>query len=169
MRRQRESEMALWVSVRVAGLMMCRIGMVLWEGAAHAAARTPGKRHRVDCRPTGVIWRRSGDVLRRLSALFCEPRATQGEHGPTMAVCHEAEGTDPVEAIGQGVEREAADELVRLQPCDLVPAVLAVIPPAAGDVGLVAGGATAVGDGDAVGAEAGIGQDLGRPPNGFLA
>jgi hypothetical protein len=52
--------------------------------------------------------------------------AAKGELGGAMAVGHEAEVADAVEAVGQRMKKEAADELVGLELHDLCCAVLAV-------------------------------------------
>jgi hypothetical protein len=68
--------------------------------------------------------------------------------------------TNAVEAAGEHVEEEPADELVGTEGHGLVAvaAVDAVILPAEGDAALVAGDQPAVGDGDAVGIARQIGQ-----------
>ncbi len=64
---------------------------------------------------------------------------------------------------GQSMKEKATDELVRLQAHDLLGAVLTVILPAESDVIVVESFEAAVGDGDAMGVAAEIGEDLGRP------
>jgi hypothetical protein len=71
-----------------------------------------------------------------------------------MAVGHEAEVADAVEAIGQRVKKEAADELVGFELHDLCLAVLAVVLP--GEI-LVEGDEPAVGDCNAMSIAAEIG------------
>src|SRR4051794_13634969 len=78
-----------------------------------------------------------------------------------MAIGEEAEVADAMEAIGQGVEEEAPDELARGQTHGHDGAVAAVVFPGEGDVVLVAGHEAAVGDSDAMGVAAEIGKDLG--------
>ena len=58
-----------------------------------------------------------------------EKFAAKGELGGAMAVGHEAEVADAMEAVGQRVKQEAADELVGLELHDLCRAVLAVVLP----------------------------------------
>jgi hypothetical protein len=67
------------------------------------------------------------------------------------------------------MKEKAADELARLQPHDLLGTVLTVILPGEGDVIVVERLDVAVGDGDAMGIAAEIGENLAGPPNGFLA
>ena len=88
-------------------------------------------------------------------------RAGERELGGPMAVGEEAEVADAMEAVRQGVEEEAPDELVRGQTHDPDSAVAAIVLPSEGDMILVAGHEAAVGDGDAVGVAAEIGEDLG--------
>ena len=67
---------------------------------------------------------------------------------------------DAVKAVGQAVNKEAPDGLVRIerhQPrCVAVP----IIAPAEGDAGLVGADQATVGDGDPVGVAAEVGQDM---------
>ena len=78
-----------------------------------------------------------------------------------MTIGQEAEVTDAMEAVGQGVEKKAPDELVGLQTHDLDGAIVAVVLPGEGDMIVVAGLDAAVGDGDAMGVAAEIGENLG--------
>jgi hypothetical protein len=94
--------------------------------------------------------------------------AAKGELGGAMAVGHEAEVADAVEAVGQRMKKEAADELVGLELHDLCCAVLAVILPAEGDMIVVEGDDPAVGDRDPMGVAAEISQDLGGPAERLL-
>ena len=50
-----------------------------------------------------------------------------------MAVGEKAEVADAVEAVGQGVQQEAADELVGVERHDLGLAVMAIVLPAEAD------------------------------------
>ncbi len=68
--------------------------------------------------------------------------------------------TNAMEAVGQGVEQEAPDELVGLQIHGLYGAVLAIVFPGESDMFVVAGLDAAVGDGDAMGVAAEIGENL---------
>ncbi|NRP75488.1 hypothetical protein ILFOPFJJ_06411 [Ensifer psoraleae] len=65
---------------------------------------------------------------------------------------------DAVETVGQAVEQEAADELVRCQRHRARGIVVAVVAPAEGHAGGVSADEAAVGDGDAMGIAAEIGE-----------
>jgi len=119
----------------------------------------PGMEGRIQGRRLGIVWR---------CPLIIEKFAAEGEFGSAMAVGHEAEVADAMEAVGQRVKKEAADELVGLEPHDFCRAVLAVVLPGKGDVILVEGYEPAVGDGDAMGVAAEIGQHLCGPAEGPL-
>lgn len=75
-----------------------------------------------------VVWR---------CPLKIEKFAAEGEFGGAVAVGHEAEMADAVETIGQRMKKEAANELVGLEPHDLCGAVLAIVLPVEGDVVVV--------------------------------
>ena len=77
---------------------------------------------------------------------------------------------DAVEALGQDVEEETADELVRRETHELLAGATigAVVLPAEGDGLGVGGDEPAVRDGDAVGIAAEIGEDRFRPAEGSL-
>ena len=100
---------------------------------------------------SAIVWR---------CPLMIEKFAAKGELGGAMAVGHEAEMADAMEAVGQRMKQEAADELVGLELHDLCRAVLAVVLPGEGDMIVVEGDEPAVGDRDAMGVAAEIGQDL---------
>ena len=70
-------------------------------------------------RRLAIVWR---------CPLTIEKFAAKGEFGSAMAVGHEAEVADAMEAIGQRVKKEAADELVGLELHDLCRAVLSGSP-----------------------------------------
>jgi hypothetical protein len=89
-----------------------------------------------------------------------EKFAAKGELGSAMAVGHEAEVADAVETVGQHMKQEAANELVGLELHDLCRAVLAIVFPREGDMIVVECDEPAVGDRDAMGVAAEIGQDL---------
>jgi hypothetical protein len=78
-----------------------------------------------------------------------------------VTVRHESEIADAVKAVGQGMKQKAADELVWLQPQDLLGAVLTVILSGKGEMIVVESLDAAVGDGDAMGIAAEIGDNLG--------
>ena len=77
-----------------------------------------------------------------------------------MTIGEEAEVSNAMEAVGQGVQQEAPDELVGLQTHGLDGAVVAIVLPGEGDMIVVAGLDAAVGDGDAMGVAAEIGENL---------
>src|SRR6266853_1387229 len=77
-----------------------------------------------------------------------------------MAIGEKAVMANAVEAIRQGVEQEAADELVNTEGHDLRLAVVAIVLPAEGDLGVGHGDQARVGDGDAVRISTKIGQHL---------
>jgi hypothetical protein len=77
-----------------------------------------------------------------------------------MAVGEEAIMPDAVEPVRQGVEQEAADELVGLKRHDLRFAVMSIILPAEGDRGASHAEEAGVSDGDAMGVAGEIGQHL---------
>src|SRR6476659_2746137 len=64
---------------------------------------------RIHRRRLAIVWR---------CPLTIEKFAAKGEFGSAMAVGHEAEVADAMEAIGQRVKKEAADELVGLERHD---------------------------------------------------
>src|SRR5260370_28299937 len=73
-----------------------------------------------------------------------------------------------MKAVRQGVQQEAANELVALKCHDLRLAVMAIIVPAEGNRGIGHAEEAGVGDGDAVGVAAEIGQYLSRSAEGWL-
>ena len=91
-----------------------------------------------------------------------EQFACAGDVGGTVAVGEQAVVADAVEALGQHVDQEAADELVSGERHGLPPvrSVDAVILPAEGDAVVVDRDQTAIGDGDAVGIPGEIAQHL---------
>ena len=68
--------------------------------------------------------------------------------------------TNTVETVGQGVEQEATDKLVCVQRHDFGFAVVAIVFPAKSDAVVGRTDQPGIGDGDAVGITAKIGQDL---------
>ena len=99
-----------------------------------------------------------------------EQPATERELGGALAVGEEAVVADAMEAVRQGVQQEAADELVGVKRHELGLAVMAIILPAEGDLGVGQADQAGVGDGDAVRVSAEIGEHLsGGPPKGGLA
>jgi hypothetical protein len=78
-----------------------------------------------------------------------------------MTIGHEAEVTDAVEPVRQGVQQKATDELVRREPHDFGGAVLAIILPGESDMIVVQGDEAAICDGDAARIATEIGENLG--------
>lgn len=76
--------------------------------------------------------------------------------------------TDAMEAVGQRVLKEAADELLAIDGHDLGLAVGAIIPPLEAHRVAIDGEDAAVGDSDAVGVAAEIGKHLGGSAKGRL-
>src|SRR5215472_9454844 len=127
---------------------------------ASAAARTGARLH------AWLVWC-GGVLLLKLNdaGQSTEQLAGAGDVGGTIAVGEEAIVADPVEALGQHVHQEAADELMRgerhrLPAVGAVGAVDAVVLPPEGDGIGVGGDQSAVGDGDAMGVAREIAQDL---------
>ena len=85
-----------------------------------------------------------------------------------MAIGEESEVANAMEAVGQGVEQEASDELVGRQAHDLDGAAVAIVLPGEGDMIVIAGSDAAVGDGDAMGVAAEIGENLRRSAERLL-
>ena len=77
-----------------------------------------------------------------------------------MAVGEVAKVADAVEAVGQRVQQEAADELGWMEPHGAHRVAMAIITPVEGDGVLIEADEAAVGDGDAVGLAAKIGQHV---------
>ena len=84
----------------------------------------------------------------------------QGQLGGTLAVGQVAVVTDAVEAVGQDVKQEAADELVGIERHHLALVVVAVVLTQEADASLVQADQATVGDRDAMGIAAEIVQDL---------
>ena len=80
-----------------------------------------------------------------------------------MAIGEEAVVTNAMKAVRQGVEQEAADELVGAPGHDLRLAVVAMVLPAERDFILGHGHQARIGDGDAMGVATEIGQHLFGP------
>ena len=85
-----------------------------------------------------------------------------------MTVGEEAIVADAMEAVRQGVQQEAPDELVGVERHDLRPAAMTIIPPAERDAIVGHADQPGIGDGDAMGVAAEIGQHLLRPAEGRL-
>ena len=85
-----------------------------------------------------------------------------------MANGEVSEVSDAMEAVRQSVQQEAPDELVRLQAHGLDGAHIAIVLPGEPDMFVVTASDAAVGDGDAMGVSAKIGEDLRGSAEGFL-
>src|SRR4029077_10607473 len=85
-----------------------------------------------------------------------------------MAVGEEAVVADAMEAIRQGVQEEAADELIGLKRHELGLAMMAVLLPAEGNLAVLHRYRPAVGDRVAVGVATEIGEHLLGPAEGPL-
>src|SRR5437867_12186395 len=94
-------------------------------------------------------WRRRG-----------EKQPTHCELGSTVAIGEEAVMADAVKAVRQGVQEEATDELVGGKRHHFGLVVVPVIAPAEAQLSLFEPDEPAVGDGDAMGVAAEIGEDL---------
>ena len=137
------------------------------------ASRWCGKHALDDAHGSAAIW---ADTLGVVDAFACrggrqggglrfgffvdEQSAARCDLFGAMTIGHEAEVADAMKAVGQGMKEKATDELVWLQPHDLLGAVLAVILPSEGDVIVIEGDEAAVGDGDAMSVAAEIGENL---------
>lgn len=73
-----------------------------------------------------------------------------------------------METVGQGVQKEAADELEDVERHQLALVVVPIIPPAEAHAAIGEADKPAVGDGNAVGVAAEIGEDLRRAAEGTL-
>ena len=82
------------------------------------------------------------------------------QSGPAASIGEEAIVADAVEAVGQAVQQEATDELVRIERHQPGRVAVTIIAPAEGYAGLVGADQATVGDGDPVGIAAEIGEDL---------
>src|SRR6476620_859925 len=100
-----------------------------WQIACHAndtTADRAGRSITVGGRLVGALGDRGRVAMFGLTHDL-EEGAGERQLGGSMAVGEEAEVADAMEAIGQGVEEEAADELVGGQTHDLGGAVAAVV------------------------------------------
>ena len=75
---------------------------------------------------------------------------------------------DPVEAVRQGVQQEAADEFLGVEGHDLLLAAMTIVAPAEGHFGIGDADQAGIGDSDPMGVAAEIGQHLLRPAEGSL-
>ncbi len=67
---------------------------------------------------------------------------------------------DALEAVGQHVQQETADELGSIERYAFLRCAVSVVPPAEGDAAMIEGNQAAIGDGDPVGVAAQIGKHL---------
>ena len=81
-----------------------------------------------------------------------------------MAIGEESEVSNAMEAVGQAVEQEASDELVRLQTHGL----FAIVLPGEPEMFVVAGLVRLLGDSDAMGVAAKIGENWRGAAKGLL-
>jgi len=86
--------------------------------------------------------------------------AAQGELGFARARAQKSVMADALKTVGQHVEQEAADELIRFQSHDFLPAVMAIVPPVECDLAVVDREQAVVGNGDAMGVAAQVVENL---------
>ena len=79
-----------------------------------------------------------------------QPSAEVQLHLP-MTIGKQTVMTNAMEAVGDGVQQEAADELMGIERHQLLDAACSVILPSKGDVIAVHADKTGIGDGDAMG------------------
>jgi hypothetical protein len=109
-----------------AALMKYRTKMATsWTGAIRRHGNVGDEAHGPAAFRTG--WRIDGGAVVRFGRrrffpsvhcrldLVCQERATEGEPFRSIAIGEESEVANAMEAVGQGVEQEAPDELVGLQ------------------------------------------------------
>jgi hypothetical protein len=135
---------------------------------AHDAAAVGTGRNVGTALMSRIQGRRLDILWRRLITMIGEKGAAESELGCAVAVGHEAEVADAMEAVGQGVKEEAANEFAGRELHDLGGAGLTVILPSKGDMVVVEGDEAAVGNGDAVSVTPEIGENLGRSAERLL-
>ena len=84
----------------------------------------------------------------------------RGEPGPATSVGEEAVMANAVETVGEAVEEEAADELVRIERHLPGRVAMAIIAPAENHAAVVGADQAAVGDGDAMRVAPEIGENV---------
>ena len=77
-----------------------------------------------------------------------------------MAIGKQTIMTNAVKAVRNGVKQEAADELMRIERHHLLPAACSIILPSEGDAIAIDADEAGIGDGNAMGVAAEIGQHL---------
>lgn len=97
-----------------------------------------------------------------------EQRTTESDLLPTRSIREQAVVTDPHEALRQNVEQEATDELVDVEVQDLLLATVRVIPISESDMTVFKAQDTVIGDRDAMGVSAEVGEYALRPREGRL-
>ena len=135
----------------------------LHDKAHDAAAFATGRRVHTRSRLGFGARRRVGLFL-----LIGQKRSAQSQSGGAMSIGHEAEVTNAMEAVRQGVQQEATNELVGGQLHDLCRVVVSVILPGEPDMIVVDLDDAAIGDGDAVRVAPEIGEHLGRTAEWFF-
>ncbi|GLJ00254.1 hypothetical protein Sbs19_40710 [Sphingobium sp. BS19] len=129
------------------------------RGDAQGAATTGADRW-IEARPlTDERYILAIDLVRR-GVRYHQQLPDGDKPGSTAAIGEKAIMADAVEAIGQAVEQEAADELVRVERHESGCVAMVVVPPTKGHGRVVGADQTAVGDGDPVGVAPEIGEKL---------
>jgi hypothetical protein len=82
------------------------------------------------------------------------------EMSSAAAIGEEAIMADTVEAVGQVVQKKAADELIRAERHQAWRVAMTIVAPAEGHTGLIGADQAAIGDGDTVGVAPEIGKDM---------
>ena len=101
--------------------------------------------------------------------VVCTKQSTAAcEHSATPAVCEKAEVADSVQALGQNVDQESAQELICGDRHDLLLAAVRIIFPAKRDSIILEGNQSMVGDGDAVRIASKIVQNMLGTAEGWL-
>lgn len=142
----------------------CAIGRRACQDTEHDHGAAAGWAAIGPARRDGILDLFGGRFLR----WRVEQPATERELGGALAVREEAEVADAMEAVRQGVQKEAADELIGRKRHELGLAVMAIILPAEGRRGIGQADQARVCDCDAVCVSAEIGQHLSRPAEGRL-
>jgi hypothetical protein len=95
--------------------------------------------------------------------------AALGEVGRAAAIGEQAEVAETDEAVGDDVEEEATEELVDVEVHDLDAVAVGVVPPAEADATVGEGEEPVVGEGDAMGVAAEVGEHVLGTREGRLA